>query len=104
MFIYSQVLKEILLNIEFENKHFLELVNYCREVFGNDEIEFKNVKKFEETSISSDTIECFLYPMLNHPLHVMDLNAIIRLPFYIGDFYHQIKQLHRKQFRWIYFI
>jgi len=103
MFIYSQVLKEILLDIEFENQHYMELIDYCREVLGDNEAELKNLKKFErkyrdQTSISWDISECFLYPILNHALRVMDLNVIIRLGFYIGDIHRQIKQLHKKQF------
>ena len=41
-FMYTQILKEILLTIDFEPQH-IELILYCREHFDGNMIEFKNI-------------------------------------------------------------
>ncbi|CAF1211237.1 unnamed protein product [Adineta steineri] len=42
-FMYTQILKEILLTINFEDKHFKEFITNCRDVYNGDENELKNV-------------------------------------------------------------
>ena len=46
-FMYTQILKEILLSIKFEQKHTNEYIQYCRDVLIDNEGELKNVKEFE---------------------------------------------------------
>jgi tetratricopeptide (TPR) repeat protein len=70
---------------------------------ADNEGELNNVKKFErkyrtETPIWWYTCECFLYPMLNRGLRLMDANIIIKMGFFIGDLHRQIEQLHKEQF------
>jgi hypothetical protein len=64
MFMYTQIMKEILLTIEFEPKHFQEFIDYCRNTFVENEGELKNVDKLKgnyrnETPIWWYTYECF---------------------------------------------
>jgi hypothetical protein len=87
-FMCTQILKEILLEIEFEPKHFTEFIEYCRDVLTENPAELKNVDKLQqkyrsETPIWWYTNECFLYPMLNRVLRLMDVGIIIKLSFYI---------------------
>jgi tetratricopeptide (TPR) repeat protein len=103
MFMYSQILKEILLTIKFEEKHIKEFIDYCRQVFAENEAELNNVKKFEKqyrdkTPIWWYTYECFLYPMLNCALRLMDVDLIIKIGFFIDDLHRHIEQLHNEQF------
>ena len=44
---YTQILKKILLSINFEKNHFSDFINYCRDIFENNEQEMNNVKKLE---------------------------------------------------------
>jgi tetratricopeptide (TPR) repeat protein len=102
-FMYTQILKEILLKIEFEGQHIKEYIDYCRDVLAENERELKNVKKFEEqyrdeTPIWWYTFECFLYPMLNRALRLMNLDVMIKMGFFIGDLHRHIEQLHSEQF------
>jgi hypothetical protein len=46
-FMYTQLLKEILLVIEFEQKHFTQFIEYCRAVLAENPAELKNVKQLE---------------------------------------------------------
>lgn len=103
-FMYTQIMKEILLTITFEQQHMNEFIEYCQEVFIENESELKNVDqlagKYDQyTPIWWYTYECFLYPMLNRSLRMMDTNLIIKLGFFISDLHRQIEQLHREQFQ-----
>jgi tetratricopeptide (TPR) repeat protein len=102
-FMYTQILKEILLTIEFEEKHIQAFIDYCREQFADNNQELSNIEKLEakyhnETPIWWYTSQCFLYPMLNLGLRLMDVDIIIRMGFFIGDLHRQIEKLHSEQF------
>ncbi|CAF4216874.1 unnamed protein product, partial [Adineta steineri] len=89
-FMYSQILKEILLTIKFEDKHFKEFISYCREVYKDDENESKNVNQLQTTYRNEIPIwwytwDAFLYRMLNQALRLMDVDMIIRMGFFISD-------------------
>jgi len=85
-FMYTQILKEVLLTIDFKEEHIQEFIDYCRDVFADNEDELKNIKKFErkyrdQTPIWWYTYECFLYPMLNRVLRLMNIDIIIKMGF-----------------------
>jgi Tfp pilus assembly protein PilF len=102
MFMYTQIMKEILLTITFEQQHFKGFIGYCRDIFDNNEKELKNVDKLErnyrnETPVWWYTCQCFLYPMLNRALRMSDVDIIIKMGFFIGDLHRQIEELHKEQ-------
>jgi tetratricopeptide (TPR) repeat protein len=102
-FMYTQIMKEILLTIEFEPQHIEEFIGYCRDVLFGNAGQLQHVGKLEreyrdQTPIWWYTFECFLYPMLNRALRLMDADLIIKLGFFIGDLHRQIEQLHKEQF------
>jgi tetratricopeptide (TPR) repeat protein len=102
-FMYTQIMKEILLTIKFEQQHMQEFITYCRDVFVDNASQRQHVDKLErkyrdQTPIWWYTYECFLYPMLNRALRLMDADIIIKLGFFIGDLHRQIEQLHEEQF------
>jgi tetratricopeptide (TPR) repeat protein len=100
---YTQILKEILLSIHFEQKHFVEFIHYCRDMLVENESQLRNVDKLQseyrdEMSIWWYTYECFLYSMLNRALRVMDMDIIIKIGFFICDLHRHIEHLHNQQF------
>ncbi|CAF3673478.1 unnamed protein product, partial [Adineta steineri] len=102
-FMYTQILKEILLTINFEDKHFEEFITYCREVFADDENELKNVNQLQTTYKNNIPIwwytwDAFLYRMLNCAFKSMDIDIIIRIGFFINDLHRDIQRLHSQQF------
>jgi hypothetical protein len=102
-FMYTQILKEILLTINFEEKHIKEFSDYCREEFVRDGREPKRVDEFEreyhkKTPIVWYSSEAFVYPKLNRALRLMDMDIIVRMGFFIKDLYRHIDQLHSEQF------
>ncbi|CAF4380146.1 unnamed protein product, partial [Adineta steineri] len=102
-FMYTQILKEILLTIDFEDKHIKEFITYCRQAFVENECELHNIEKFErdyhdQRPIWWYTYQYFLYSMLNQALRQMDVDIIIRMGFFISDLHHDIQRLHSEQF------
>jgi tetratricopeptide (TPR) repeat protein len=102
-FMYTQILKEILLTINFEEKHFADFIKYCRDIFAENEDELKKAEELQktyrdQTPIWWYTSECFLYSMLNRALRRMDVDIIIKMGFFIDDLHRHIDQLHKEQF------
>jgi tetratricopeptide (TPR) repeat protein len=102
MFMYSQILKEILLAIKFEQQHIDEFLNYCRDMFDDNERVVENVDQLKRTyhnrtSIWWYTYEPFLYIMLNRALRTTDVDIIIKMGFFIGDLHRDIVKLHKEQ-------
>ncbi|CAF1133141.1 unnamed protein product [Adineta steineri] len=102
-FMYTQILKEILLTIDFEDKHIKEYIAYCHDVYTDDENELKNVNQLQTTYKKNIPIwwytwDAFLYRMLNQALRSMDVDIILRMGFFIKDLHCDIQRLHSKQF------
>ncbi|CAF0962378.1 unnamed protein product [Adineta steineri] len=102
-FMYTQILKEILLTIDFEDKHIKEFITYCREVFVENEYELQNLEKLERDyhnhiPIWWYTYQYFLYSMLNQALRLMNVDIILRMGFFINDLHRDIQRLHLEQF------
>ena len=101
-FMYTQIMKEILLTIRFEPKHIQEFIQYCREALSGNKKQLEKVNQLEreyhkQTPIWWYTYECFLYSMLNRALRTVDIDLIIKLGFFTGDLHRQIEQLHQAQ-------
>ncbi len=107
-FMHTQILKEILLDIDFEKKKYIkEFTTDCRRLFANNEKELNIINTLEHkyskfTPIWWYTNECFLHRMLNHALRTMDVDIIIKMGFFIRDLHRHIEELHEKQFTNIY--
>jgi tetratricopeptide (TPR) repeat protein len=102
-FMYTQILKEILLTIDFEQQHINDFILYCREQFIGNTKELKNVDKLEReyhkhVPIWWYTYHCFLHSMLNRALRTMEVDLIVNMGFFVRDLHKQIEQLHLKQY------
>ncbi|CAF3713826.1 unnamed protein product [Rotaria socialis] len=108
-FMYSQILKEILLDVDYNSKAKNEFVKLCREQFSADKDELKVIDEFEQyypypshsKELDQDpspiwwyTRDCFLYVMLNKALRTLDIEKIIKMGFFIRDIHRQIEEIH----------
>jgi hypothetical protein len=103
-FMYAQILKEILITIDFEQIHIDEFLTYCREQLAGNTIELKNVEKIEKEyhhhqPIWWYTYDCFLYSMLNRALRTMEVDLIIKMGFFVRDLHNHITAHHSEQYR-----
>ncbi|CAF1480451.1 unnamed protein product [Adineta steineri] len=102
-FMYTQILKEILLTIDFEPVHINGFIRYFREQFIGNNLELKNVDKIEReyrlhTPIWWYTYQSFLYSTLNRSLRTMDVELIVSMGFFIHDLHQHLAELHSTQF------
>ncbi|CAF3451989.1 unnamed protein product [Rotaria sp. Silwood1] len=101
-FMYFQILKEILLDMQHDQQAAQELVTYCQQEYQDNIKELKLIDEFQRTyhpklAISWYTRQCFIYTILNRALRTLDGNIIIRMGFYLCDLYRQIGCLHNIQ-------
>ena len=102
-FMYTQILKEILLTINFNQRHITDFLNYSRIQFADNSFELRNVDNIEKEYRDHQpiwwyTCETFLYSMLNRALRLMDIDIIIRMGFFICDLHKNLADHHRDQF------
>ncbi|CAF1062420.1 unnamed protein product [Adineta steineri] len=101
-FMYTQLFKEILLDIEYDHKAINNLAACCHEAFAGNPIELKIINEFEHDYNSQNAIwwytrECFTYKMLNQALRIMDADIIINMGFFLRDVHQQVQQLYDQQ-------
>ncbi|CAF1567603.1 unnamed protein product, partial [Adineta steineri] len=101
-FMYTQLLKEILLDIQNSPKAMQNLVACCREVFTGNPIELQVINEFEQNYLPARAIwwyirGCFTYKMLNQALRTRDVDMIINMGFFLRDVHQQIQQLYEQQ-------
>ncbi|CAF0927796.1 unnamed protein product [Adineta steineri] len=97
-FMYSQLVKEIILDIEYNTNAKKELVDFCRLHYAGNTRELEIINEFEKhyddpSPIWWYTRECFTYMMLNKALRTQDLEVIVKMAFFIRDLHQQIKEL-----------
>ena len=102
-FMYTQILKEILLTIEFEQSHMNDFLSDCRVELAGNTLELKNVEKLRQEYHAQQpiwwyTYQSFLYSMLNRALRLMEVDRIIKMGFFVRDLHNDIAKLHAEQF------
>ncbi|CAF1340628.1 unnamed protein product [Adineta ricciae] len=101
-FMYTQIFKKILLDMEHDKQAIKDLANYCRQRFQDNIVEQRVIGEFEcnyrpDKAIWWYTRECFTYKMLNQALRTLDGEVIINMGFFLHDLHKQIQQLHQVQ-------
>jgi hypothetical protein len=75
-FMYSQIPKEILLKMDFDESHVKLLTDHCREQFTDNCSQLNDVHKLESEYV----------------------DVIVKLGFFVRDLHQHINQLHIDQF------
>jgi hypothetical protein len=102
MFMYTQLLKEAFLEIEFDGQSVKELSQFCREQYCENKKELKKLNEFEynynfHTPIWWYTSDICLHRMLNRALRIFEMDTILKMGFFLADLHRQIVELHEKQ-------
>ncbi|CAF1678561.1 unnamed protein product, partial [Adineta ricciae] len=101
-FMYTQIFKKILLDMEHYKQAIKDLADYCRQRFQDNIEEHKVIDEFEgkyrpDKAIWWYTRDCFTYQMLNQALRTLDGEVIINMGFFLHDLHKQIQRLHQEQ-------
>ena len=101
-FMDTCMLKLVLATIPFDDADVLDYVNYCRDLFVNNQEELNNIEQMkckyrQETPIWWYGRRNFLYYTLNHGIRLLDCDILIRMGFFINDLHRQIEELHKAQ-------
>jgi tetratricopeptide (TPR) repeat protein len=101
-FMYTQIFKEILLEMEYDEQSVKDLVVFCRQQYIGNTRQINIIDEFARDYRTKSPIwwytrECFTYQMLNQALRTMDGEIIIIMGFFIRELHYQIEQLHQQQ-------
>ncbi|CAF3754858.1 unnamed protein product, partial [Rotaria sp. Silwood1] len=102
-FMYSRLLKEILINIKYDEYNKKEFIQYCYlhlNILNIDQINI--IKEFENdyekhSPIWWYTRQSFIYEILNKALRTQNIDVLIKMGFFIKDLHHQIQHLYNLQ-------
>ena len=102
-FMYTQILKEILLTMDFNRKDIDEFLTFCRTEFAENNKELRNIDRLQNeyhkrSPIWWYTCQSFLYSMINKALRLMEIDIILKMDFFICDLHENIVRLHEQQF------
>ncbi|CAF4405403.1 unnamed protein product, partial [Adineta steineri] len=100
---YSQLLKETLINIEYDENAKKDFIQFSRSQIDNletDEMDIiedieNNYEKY--TPIWWYTRDCFIHKILNKALRTENIDILIKMAFFIRDLHQQIEQLYISQ-------
>ncbi|CAF1510801.1 unnamed protein product [Adineta steineri] len=98
-FMYTQLFKEILLDVKHDEQALKQFTAYCR---NDNSVSPINIDRFEkeyhaQLAIWWYTFPSEIYSMLNYALRSMEGDTIINMGFFIHDLHKQIQQLHQQQ-------
>ena len=98
-FMYSQILKEIILDIKHDDKSKEGFVNFCCQFYTDNSIQLNKIRDFERLYKQNSPIwwytkEPFIYSILNKALRLQEIDIIIKMGFFIQDLHRQIEQIH----------
>ena len=98
-FMYTQLLKDILLEMQHTKQSINDFITYCRNgEYGSP----TNITRFENDYDADSatwwyTFPSFMYSMLKNALRTLQVDTIINMGFFIRDLHQQIEQLYQKQ-------
>jgi hypothetical protein len=98
-FIVSRLLKEILLNKNYEFNAKREFIEFCRHQYGNNESILRTIHELanderENWSIWWYKSAPFLCEMLSHALRTQNIGILHKMGFFIKDLQRQIQIIH----------
>ncbi|CAF1452762.1 unnamed protein product, partial [Rotaria magnacalcarata] len=101
-FMYSQIFKDILLEIEHDQQAVKDLVKFCKQEYQDNTKELTIIDEFQRTYQAPNAIwwytrQCFTYKMLNGALRTLNGDIMIRMGCFLCDVHRQIEVLYKKQ-------
>ena len=101
LFIYTQLMKTILLGMEDHPKLNLEFIHFCHLTYLKNVHQSILIEKFRREYQPTSAIrwyidEYFIYAMLNKAFRIQNMDLLIKMKFFIRDLQKEIQQRHGK--------
>ena len=98
-FMYSVLLKEILLEMDYDEKAKKSFFQLCRDKYAARPIQLNEIDKMESSYDQHSPIRWFIkkpfiYSTLNTALRAQDIASIIQMGFYLKDLHQQIEHVY----------
>lgn len=100
---YSILLKEILLELEYDDQTAKEdFLDYCRYEHGDDPATLRTINRFgndycEDRAIYWYTQPCLFFELLNRALRTEDIDILVRISFMLRHLHKQIERIYLNQ-------
>lgn len=99
LFIYAQLMKEILLQLEYYPDMKFEFTEFCSLIYQNNRHQLNQIEKFgaeysPSLSIRWYTSECFVYSILNKAFRIQDMTMLMKMGFFVRDLHQDIERRH----------
>jgi tetratricopeptide (TPR) repeat protein len=101
-FMYTQLFKEIFLDMEYDDDVRQTFVEFCRNLYAQDTNELSIIDEFEldydkHTPIWWYTRECFTYHFLNRALRTQNAEELIHIGYFLRDVHRHIERIYTEQ-------
>ncbi|CAF3066981.1 unnamed protein product [Rotaria socialis] len=98
-YIYSKLLLEIILKIEYDDQAKKESFNYCRQYYADNKATVKAIDELENDYHNHSPIwwytkESAVYRLLSSAVQTHDANMIIKMGFFMQDLHREIKRIY----------
>jgi hypothetical protein len=99
LFIQNQLFKEYLLEIQYDKDSIHDLVDYCKNLYAENDKELEIIKQFEDDYNPNDALywytkDCFAYHMLNRAIRTKDIKILFQMGFFIRDINQKLQDIH----------
>ncbi|CAF2910384.1 unnamed protein product [Rotaria sp. Silwood2] len=101
-FMYTVLLKEILIKLDYKPEAIQELTRFCRQNYDGNGSYLQIIDKFEQEYTKHSPIWWYTYTnlacqMLNHALRTLNVNTIVTMGVFIQHLHKNIEEIHSKQ-------
>ncbi|CAF0833684.1 unnamed protein product [Rotaria sordida] len=108
-YMYSKLLIEIILKINYDNKAKKDSFDYCRKYYADDNVMLKAIDEFEQDYQNHSPIwwytkESSIYILLKNALMTDNIDMMIKMGFFIRDVHQNIKNIYSQIDRTVKFI
>ncbi|CAF0740910.1 unnamed protein product [Adineta steineri] len=98
-FMYTQLLKETILDIEHDDNAKKTFTDFCRTRLVENDLRLESLQQFEKSYDNHSPIwwytkESFVYSILNKALRTQDTEMMIKMAFFLRDLHEEIKYKH----------
>ncbi|CAF3583241.1 unnamed protein product [Rotaria socialis] len=100
-FVFSQVLIDCLLRLKSTQVDTKELINHCKNVYEDNQIELSNISEFQQDYSPKKVLrwytrESFFYKTLNAALRTQNIHLIFLFRSFIADLHQQLQDYQAK--------